>query len=94
MVAEFQTHSKPTIEHGYREFLVQNHDYDEREYPDADDQIREVLIHGNYLSQKDIEIRLGFNVDTLADRPSIEGMRGLHAELVGKYKTEDVNSAA
>jgi hypothetical protein len=28
---------------------------DEREYYDAADQIREVLIHGNNLSQKDIE---------------------------------------
>ena len=93
VVAEIQTHSKPVIEHCYREFLLQNHDPDEREYPDAADQIREVLIHGNYLSQKDIEICLGFGVESLADRPSIEGMRELHAALVEKYKVEDANSA-
>ena len=62
VVDEIQTHSKPVIEHCYREFLLQNHDPDEREYPDAADQIREVLIHGNYLSQKDIEICLGFDL--------------------------------
>lgn len=39
------------LQHCYRDFLLQNHDPDEREYPDAADQIREVLIHGNYLSQ-------------------------------------------
>ena len=94
VVAEIQTHSKPVIEHCYREFVVQNHDPDEREYPDAVDQIREVLIHGNYLSQKDIEICLGFDVEPLADRPGIEGMRELHAALVEKYKSEDANSAA
>jgi len=94
VVAEIQTHSKPVIEHCYREFLVQNHDPGEREYPDAADQIREVLIHGNYLSQKDIEICLGFNVEPLADRPGIEGMRELHAALVEKYQVEDANSAA
>ena len=66
MVAAIQAHSKPVIEHCYREFLLQNHDPDEREYADAVDQIREVLIHGNYLSQKDIEICLGFDVETLA----------------------------
>jgi hypothetical protein len=40
VVDEIQTHSKPIIEHVYREFLLQNHDPDEREYPDAADQIR------------------------------------------------------
>jgi len=94
VVAEIQAHSKPVIEHCYREFLLQNHDPDEREYADAADQIREVLIHGNYLSQKDIEICLGFDVESLADRPGIEAMRELHAALVEKYKGEDVNSSA
>ena len=94
VVAEIQAHSKPVIEHCYREFLLQNHDPDEREYPGAVDQIREVLIHGNYLSQKDIEICLGFDTETLADRQSIEGMRELHAALVETYKVEDESSAA
>ena len=94
VVAEIQTHSKPVIEHCYREFLIQNHDPDEREYPDATDQIREVLIHGNYLSQKDIEICLGFDVESLADHPGIDGMRGLHEVLAGKYEVENAYSAA
>jgi hypothetical protein len=55
VVDEIQTHSRPVIEQGYRDFLLQNHDPEEREYPDAADQIREMLIHENYLSQKDIE---------------------------------------
>ena len=33
VVAEIQAHSEPVIEHGYREFLLQNYDPDEREYP-------------------------------------------------------------
>jgi len=35
---------------------------EEREYPDAADQIREVLIHENYLLQEDIDICLGFDL--------------------------------
>ena len=89
VVAEIQTHSKPVIENCYRDFLLQNHDPDEREYADAADQLREVLIHGNYLSQKDIEICLGFDVDTLAAGPGIDGMRELQAALTETYKTED-----
>jgi transposase-like protein len=38
-----KTRSRPGIEHCYRDFLLQNYDPDEREYPDATDQIREVL---------------------------------------------------
>jgi hypothetical protein len=72
VVAEIQSHSKPVIEQCYREFLLQNHDPDEHEYPDADDQIREVSIHGNYLSQKDIEFCLAFDTESLSERPEID----------------------
>lgn len=94
VVAEIQTHSKPVIEHCYREFLLQNHDPDEREYSDAADQIREVLIHSNYLSQKDIEICLGFDIEALADCTGIAAIRNLHAALVEKYTVEDATRPA
>ena len=94
VVAEIQTHSKPIIERCYREFLLQNHDPDEREYSDAADQIREVLIHNNYLSQKDIEICLGFDIEPLAERTGIAEIRALHAALVEKYTVEDASSPA
>ena len=94
VVAEIQTHSKPVIEHCYREFLVQNSDAEEREYPDAADQIREVLIHGNYLSQKDIEICLGFDVASLGDEAPAERARELHDVLVAEYGTDDERGAA
>jgi hypothetical protein len=88
VVAEIQTHSKPVIEQCYRDFLELNHDTEGREYSDAFDQIREVLIHGNYLSQVDIEICLKFDVETLAGHPGIEGVRELHNALIEKYKEE------
>ena len=78
VVAEIQTHSKPVIGHCYREFLLQNHDTDEREYPDAVDQIREVLIHGNYLSQKDIEICAAFDTTDYRAHPNFLGIESLH----------------
>ena len=48
VVADIHTHSQQLIERCYRAFLNDNYDSDEREYPDAADQIREMLIHGNY----------------------------------------------
>ena len=85
VVDEIQTHSRPVIEHAYREFLLQNHDPEEREYPDDADQIREVLIHENYLSQKDIEICLGFDLATLGEQPAIASIRDLHDCLIAEY---------
>lgn len=85
VVAEIQDHSKPVIEHCYHEFLAQNHDPDERAYPDAADQIREILIHENYLSRKDIDICLGFDLSRIADRADVAGIRALHEALVSEY---------
>ena len=85
VVAEIQTLSKPVIEDCYRDFLIQNSDPEEREYPDAADQIREVLIHSNYLSQRDIAICLGFDLEPLAAQPEHKKMRELHEVLLTKY---------
>lgn len=86
---EIQIHSKPLIEHAYREFLLQNYDPDEREYPDTADQIREVLIHGNYLSQKDIDICLSFDLASMVDLPEIDNIRTLHETLRLEYGEDD-----
>ena len=93
VVDEIQTHSRPVIEHAYREFLLQNHDPEEREYPDAADQIREVLIHGNYLSQKDIDICLGFDLASLAQQPEFENIRALHEALISEYGQDNDRGA-
>jgi hypothetical protein len=89
VVAEIQTHSIPVIEHCYRNFLLGNHDPEEQEYPDADDQIREILIHRNYLSQKDIDICLRFDIASLADHPCHENILALHEALTSKYSIND-----
>lgn len=89
VVTEIQAHSKPIIEHCFREFLLHNHDPDEREYADNADQIREVLIHANYLSQKDIEICLGFNVNTLAYEAEFPAIKVLFDAFVALYPAEE-----
>ena len=93
VVNEIQTYSKCVIEQGYRDFLIQNHDPEEREYPDAADQIREVLIHENYLSQKDIEICFGFDLACIADQPEIDSIRTLHEALKSEYGPDDERGA-
>jgi len=92
VVDEIQTHSRPVIEHCYREFLLQNHDPDECEYSEPADQIREILIHGNYLSQRDVDVCLGFDLTGLDNRQEIENIRKLHAVLKEKYGSDSQQS--
>jgi hypothetical protein len=94
VVKEIQTHSKPVIEHCYRVFLLANHDPEEREYPEAADQIREVLIHGNYLSQRDIDICLGFDVQSLSNQQAIGPIRVLHEALVNEFASDAASAMA
>jgi type I site-specific restriction endonuclease len=90
LVDEIQRHSKPVIEHCYREFLLRNNDCEEREYPDPEDQIREVLIHGNYLSQRDIEICLSFDLSTFEVEPEYKSIRQLHDTLAAAWGSSDI----
>ena len=89
VVAEIQTHSTPVIQRCYSRFLDDSSDPDEREYPDAADQNREVLIHGNYLSLVDIGTCLGLDLASLDGRASTENARELHQALKAKYGAED-----
>ena len=88
VVDEIQTHSTPTIQRCYTRFLLESNNPDDREYPDAADQIREVLIHGNYLSQKDIEICAAFGWqahEELETHTNAPGIQSLHNTLRATY---------
>ena len=85
VVKEIQTHSKPVIMRCYREFLLRNHDDEEREYSDASDQIREVLIHKNYLSRKDVEICIGSDISDFSDEVGFAEIEALHYGLIADY---------
>jgi hypothetical protein len=82
VVDEIQRHSKCIIEDCYHQFLLGSRDPEEREYFDDADQIREVLIHQNYMSQKDIEICLTCNIDPLKTQPNYQVIKDLHRHLV------------
>lgn len=88
VVDEIQNHSRPVIENCYREFLLRNNDPELREYPDNADQIREVLVHGNYMSLQDIQICIEFDVKSLSEHEGIARIIELHATLLKKYEYE------
>ena len=88
VVAEIQTHSQPVIQRCYSKFLEDNHDPEIREYPDDEDQIREVLIHENYLSQKDIEICAAYDLSPHETQNNFSGIYSLHRNLRQRYAGE------
>lgn len=85
VVEEIENHSNAVIELCYREFLLRSADAEEREYPDPADQIREVLIHGNYMSQKDIQVCLGLDLEPFAYHHQKAEIRALHQTLQATY---------
>jgi hypothetical protein len=90
VVDEIQTHSVPTIQRCYSRFLEESNTPDEREYLADADQILEVLIHSNYLSQKDIEICAAF--DSAAEfgtHNNFAGIELLHQTLRAQYRVSE-----
>ena len=85
-VEEIHAYSRPIIDQCYQEFLLQSYKPDEREYLDTDDQIREVLIHGNYMSPKDIELCANFDTASLP-HDNKQAIENLHSTLREVYAT-------
>lgn len=91
IVEEIQTHSTFTIQHCYARFLEESNNPDDREYSDDTDQIREILIHNHYLSQKDLEICAAFDItsrEELEMHTNAPGIASLHQTLKKLYIDE------
>ncbi len=66
-------------------FLQESYDPNNREYIDDVDQIREILIHSNYLSQKDIEHLLTFDITQLLADPNYAAKQQLYYTFATEY---------
>jgi hypothetical protein len=80
-VTEIQGHSESVIVEGYRQFLLDSADPEEREHIEVADQVREVLIHGSYMSLVDLDFCAQFDVAGLVDNPNFAEIEALHAEV-------------
>lgn len=89
VVAEIQTHSKPVVEECYKKFLLENHDPEEREYPEDADQIREILIHPNYFSLEDIKICVSYNLTEVPLGTDLVAIESLHRSLRNIYAEDN-----
>jgi hypothetical protein len=88
-VDEIQTHSIPVIQRCYARFLHESNNPDDREYSDDIDQIREILIHGHYLSRKDIGICAAFDIlDEFNIHANFPRIESLHQSVKIYYENE------
>ncbi len=86
-VDEIQTLSHPVIDESLIQFLNESWNPDDREYIGDEDQIKEVLIHGNYLSQKDIDHLLTFDINRLSADPHFSEVEILYNSFSDLYAT-------
>lgn len=88
IVDEIQEHSAPIIQKCYHKFLLESNNPDDREYTDDLDQIREVLIHSNYLSQRDIDLCGDYDLlqhEELKMHTNFPGIESLHQNLKRQF---------
>lgn len=85
-VDEIQTLSNPILDECLIKFLQESWNPDEREYIGDEDQIREILIHGNYLSQKDIDHLLTFDINRLIGEANFAAMESLFNSFIATYR--------
>ena len=64
-------------------------DEEERRYADPDAEIREVLVHGYYLSQKDIEICAAHDITRYSSHPHFASIEALHDSRRAAYLEQE-----
>lgn len=77
-IEEIQMQSQHTILRCYELFLMNSQDPEARELYDAHDQVKEVLIHENYMSPQDVEYCKTAPIQNLKDQPGFTEIENLH----------------
>jgi len=89
---EIQEKTKSAIQDGFKKFLIESQDEEERRYIDIQEQINEELIHEHYMSQKDIEFCLDFDITKLSAEPNYVEIEKIFSALKTEYALEEANA--
>lgn len=93
LVGEIQGHSETIIVEGYKKFLRESADPEEREHVEVQDQVREVLIHESYMSLTDLDFCANFDIAQFAEHPFFEEIEALHVEVKSWVESEEALAA-
>lgn len=86
--SEIQEYSKPIIQECFEKFLIESQDEETRQYFEIGEQINEALIHENYLSQKDIEYCLEYDISKLSSESNFREIERIYDSLKNEYEIE------
>jgi hypothetical protein len=87
-IEKIQNHSVRIVKACYENFLLSSADPDNREFTDDEDQIREILVYGNYLSPKDISFLKEFDITKLSAHERFDDICKLIKTLNSMYTSE------
>jgi hypothetical protein len=93
-VVNIQRHMRPIIAEVYSRFLVESSNIEERQYADPKQEIEVILIHQNYISQKDIEICLAYDLAPFRTDANFPAIDVLHQCLRKNYTEAEPEPAA
>ncbi|HPY04284.1 MAG TPA: hypothetical protein PL161_13775, partial [Spirochaetota bacterium] len=88
-VESIQEKSKPIIEKALHAFLFESQNSDEREFLDDESQVKEIFIHGNYLSLEDIKIAQKYEISILSGEAGYGNIQSLARTLNDLYKEDE-----
>ncbi len=83
-----QNHSGKIVRLCYEKFLLESANPETREHFEDEDQVREVLVYGNYLSIKDIDVIRDYEYEHLKDKDRYENIVSLAKKLKEMYPSE------
>ena len=86
---EIQQYSKPIIQECFEKFLIENQNEEERRYLNIQELINEELIHEHYLSQKDLEFCLEYDINSLLEQPNYLEVEKIFEEVKHEYAQEE-----
>lgn len=84
-----QNHMQPVIHDCLKRFLLESWNPESREYEDPYDQVREVLIHANYFSQKDIKACINFDIKILSSSEHFKDIMTLFEIFTTTYSPNE-----
>jgi hypothetical protein len=83
-----QLKSTGIIEKAYNTFLLDSSKPEEREFFDDESQIKEIFVHGNYLSLEDVKIAQKWNIAVLSKEIQFKHIKSLSETLLRIYQDE------
>ncbi len=86
---EIQLHTKSAIQDCFERFLIESQNEEDRRYIDIQEQINEELVHEHYLSQKDLEFCLEYDITKLSEQPNYAEIEKIFEELKNEYSQEE-----